>query len=243
MNSLVTAALVLIPVFYNGPGQYNSEWFTAVNIYNRTSERVPGNGVRFINRACAALEGCETADIDVNAWGSVAGPSLQGGFFLNVPSTQEEKFEIDARFGERTRNTYGVELPIARENDFRRTTVVLPYVIMSGFSQRLRTTLRVYSPDAISGQQVRVDLTNFGSTTVRATQTLTLQPLDPPGSVQPLQPAYAQIDLQSAFPSYLGAITSVRVTPIATEGVTPRIWAFATAVRNDNNEVAVYSPR
>jgi hypothetical protein len=235
MNFLVSGAIVLIPIFYNGAGQYNSEWFTAVNVYNRTSQRVSGNGVRFLDRACPIPEGCETTNIEAGAYGGVLGPNFNGGFLLDVPAAEEEKFEVDARFGEKTRNKYGVELPIARENDFRRAPIVMPYVIMSGFSERLRTTLRVYSPDAIEGQQVRVDLTNWGSTTVRATATLTLQLSDPPGTAVPLQPAFAQIDLQTAFPSYLGAITSVRVTP--------RIWAFATAVRNDNNEVAVYSPR
>lgn len=243
MNFLVAGAIALIPVFYNGPGQYGSEWFTAVNIYNRTTKSVPGNGLRFLDRSCAALEGCESASIEPGAWGGVAGPNVQGGFLLNVPDGEEALFELDARFGEKTRNTYGVELPIARENDFRRGPVVLPYVLMSGFSQRLRTTLRVYSPDAIAGQQVRVDLTNFGSTTVRASQMITLQLSEPPGTAHPLQPAYAQIDLQTAFPSYLGAVTALRVTPLPSGDVTPRIWAFVTAVRNDNNEVAVYSPR
>jgi hypothetical protein len=35
----------------------------------------------------------------------------------------------------------------------------------------------------------------------------------------------------------------VEVVPLQKAGVTPRIWAFATAVRNDTNEVAIFSPR
>jgi hypothetical protein len=235
---------VLIPVFYNGPGQFGSQWFTAVNVNNLTSQRIEGHGLRFQDRSCPIPEGCEVGFLDPRGWGSVTSGNLAGGFFLHLPAAEESKFELDARFGERTRNKYGVELPLARANDFVRAPIVLPYVTMTGFAENLRTTLRIYSPDMILGQQVRVELSSFASSAVRGATTVTLNISDPPGTTTPMQPAYAQLDLQSAFPQVFGAAITVRVIPLPSAGgVTPRIWAFATAVRNDNNEVAVFSPR
>jgi hypothetical protein len=236
---------VLVPVFYNGPGQFGSEWFTAVNISNFTTQRVEGHGLRFIDRTCAIPEGCERTTIEPGAFGSVAGPDLQSGFLLHIPAAQASQFELDARFGERTRNRYGVELPLARENDFRQAPgVVLPFVALRGFADGLRTTLRIYSPDAIAGQRVAVELGTWGTRNTIASMVVTLALSDPPGTAAPLRPAYAQLDLQQAFPAIFAGSVTVRVIPLPSEGgTTPRIWAFATAVRNDNNEVAVFSPR
>ena len=236
---------VLIPVFYNGPGQYGSEWFTAVNISNFTTQTVQGHGLRFIDRTCPIPEGCETGNIAPNAFGSVAGPATASGFLLHIPAAQASQFELDARFGERTRNRYGVELPIARENDFRQVPgIVLPFVAMRGFADGLRTTLRIYSPDAIAGQRVGVEIGAWGTRNTLASTVVTLALSDPPGTAAPLRPAYAQLDLQQTFPAIFAGSVTVRVVPLPSEGgMTPRIWAFATAVRNDNNEVAVFSPR
>ena len=237
---------VLIPVFYNGPGQFGSEWFTAVNISNFTSQTVQGHGLRFIDRACPIPEGCETGDIAPNAFGSIAGPATASGFLLHIPAAQASQFELDARFGERTRNRYGVELPIARENDFRQAPgVVMPFVALRGFADGLRTTLRIYSPDAIAGQRVAVELGTWGTCNTIASAVVTLALTDPPGTAAPLRPAYAQVELQQAFPAVFAGSVTVRVIPLPSlqDGSTPRIWAFATAVRNDNNEVAVFSPR
>ena len=243
--ALAQTTPVLVPVFYNGPGQHGSDWFTAVNIGNFTTQTVQGRGLRFIDRTCPIPEGCERGDIEPNDFGSIAGPNLQSGFLLHVPAAEADKFELDARFGERTRNRYGVELPIARESDFRYQPLVLPYVTMRGFGDNLRTTLRIYSPDAIAGQQVLVSLEPWGSrTTTFGTITVTLALSDPPGTARPLTPAFAQVDLQQAFPAVFGAAITVRVAPHGPQDAPrPRIWAFATAVRNDNNEVAVFTPR
>lgn len=244
LSALAQTTPVLIPVLYNGPGQYGSEWFTAVNINNRTAQVVQTFGMRFIDRACPSLEGCERSAIGPGSWGGIAGPNLQTGFFLHVPAAGSERFELDARFGERTRNTYGVELPLARENDFRRTAIALPYVALRGFADTLRTTLRMYGLEMAQGQRVRIDLAPFGSETIVATKTVTLELSDAPGAALPLRPAFAQVELQREFPGIFGSAITVRVTPLPMpDGQAPRIWAFATAVRNDNNEVAVYSPR
>ncbi|HEX2062274.1 MAG TPA: hypothetical protein VHK90_16165, partial [Thermoanaerobaculia bacterium] len=39
---------VLIPTFYNGPGQFGSQWFTNVWVVNGMETSLPGRGVTFL---------------------------------------------------------------------------------------------------------------------------------------------------------------------------------------------------
>jgi hypothetical protein len=247
-----TTTPVLIPVFYNGPGAFGSQWFTSVAVNNFSSQTIEGRGLTFTDRSCPIPEGCGREDLGPGNFGNVGDafhPDQQwpAGFLLYLPANEADAVELDARFGEIDRNRYGVELPIVREDEFVREPIVLPYVAMTGANSGLRTTLRIYSPDAITGQQVRVDIRLWGArptATPLASQVLTLALSETPGTAEPLQPAYAQLDLQRAFPTLFEGTVSLRIVPLQTLGnAVPRIWAFATAVRNDTNEVAVYSPR
>jgi hypothetical protein len=237
---------VLVPVFYNGPGSFGSEWFTSVSVNNFTGQRIEGHGLEFVV-ICPIPEGCEREDLHPDAVGRVAGPQLPSGFLLHIPAGETDRVELDARFGEITRNQYGVELPIAREDDFRRTPLVLPSVALTGYLNELRTTVRVYSPDAIAGQQVRVELRSWvypNEVPPYGSLVVTLASPDPPGTPQPLHPAYAAVELQREFPNLFSGAIYLRIVPLPMpDGTVPRIWAMATAVRNDNNEVAVFSPR
>lgn len=245
-SALAQTTPILVPVFYNGPGAYGSQWFTWVWINNFTTQTIEGRGLDLIVR-CPIPEGCFADDFRPGDVGSVVGPQSQSGFLLYLPADQTGGVELDARFGEGTRNQYGVELPIAREEDFRRAPIVLPYVTLTGYANELRTTVRVYSPDAISDQQVRVEIRPWGSMATGAVQgsrVVTLALSDPPGTPQPLHPAFGSIELQRELPDVFSGMISVRIVPLPMAGgVVPRIWAMATAVRNDNNEVAVFSPR
>jgi hypothetical protein len=93
---------------------------------------------------------------------------------------------------------------------------------------------------------VRVEVRPWGSRGTeppQASQVVTLALSDPPGTAQPLRPAFAQLELQRIFPIFAGHI-SVRIVPLPlANGALPRIWAMASAVRNDTNEVAVFSPQ
>jgi hypothetical protein len=250
LSTFAQTTPILIPVFYNGPGQRGSDWFTSVTYVYSGTTAIPGHGLRVIDRTCPIPEGCERFDIAPNSFGAVAGPESVSGFLLHVPLSEVDRFVFDARFGERTRNKYGVEMPVARESDFKRTPTVLPIVALGGtFADNMRTTLRIYSPDALPGQTVRVDLSPWGSPATVGSKIVRLELSDPPGTATPLRPAFAQLELQREFPGLFGTAVTVRVTPIAPVPDAPppvqlpRVWAFATAVRNDNNEVAVYSPR
>lgn len=194
LSTFAQTTPVLIPVFYNGPGQRGSQWFTAVNYTYLGSEAIQGRGVRVLDRTCP----------------------IPGGM---------------------------------RELRDRAAVVRLGGWSGVGERLRLRTTLRVYSPDAILNRSVLVELSDWGSTTALASKVVRLEISDPPGAATPLRPAFAQLDLQREFPNVVAGAVTVRVVPLPTVPDAPpqfsvsRIWAFATAVRNDNNEVAVYSPR
>lgn len=244
--ALAQTTPVLVPVFYNGPGAYGSEWFTTVAVNNFSSQTIEGHGLETLVR-CPIPEGCERTRFIAGDVGYVTGPQSSSGFLLYLPAAETRKVELDVRFGEVTRNQYGVELPVAREEDFRHEPVVLPYVRLTGYGNELRTTVRIFSPDAIPGQQVRVEIRLQGQRPEDApmgSRDLTLALTDPPNTPEPMRPAYAELVLQQAFPENFNGYASVRVVPLPLAGdAVPRIWAMATSVRNDNNEVAVYSPQ
>jgi hypothetical protein len=95
---------VLVPVFYNGPGAFGSQWFTSVNLNNFTTQTVEGHGLELIVQ-CPIPEGCFADDLRPGDVGSVSGPMLATGFLLHIPAAETDRFEIDARFGEVTRRS------------------------------------------------------------------------------------------------------------------------------------------
>jgi hypothetical protein len=134
-------------------------------------------------------------------------------------------------------------LPVVRDEDFR-TRIGLPAVRLDSGSETpaVRAQLRIYSLDPSPGQQVRVEMRDWVHPTRTfpiAVQVISLHPGDE------LHPAFAELDLQRAFPQlevYEGT-ARVDVVAMPNSDSTPRIWAFATVTHNATNEVTVISPQ
>jgi hypothetical protein len=239
---LLAAALttpVLIPTFYNGPGQFGSQWRTEVFVANGMEESVEGRGVRFLVQ-CPIPEGCTADRVPVKQRAMVEGPESDRGLLLHLPADAAHRVEFSAHFGEGDRRSY--VLPIVRERDFRDDRVALPLVPFRG---DFRTTLRIYSPDPLVDQQVMVRVMPSSNPFAEAlaTRIVTLG-VDVPTSL-PMRPAFAQLVLHREFPEVTQSnVLRIELEPVPRlDGRIPRIWAFATVTFNDRNDVVVIVPQ
>jgi hypothetical protein len=239
---LLAAALttpVLIPTFYNGPGQFDSQWRTDVFVVNPTEQSIDGRGATFFV-PCPIPEACPSGTLGPRQEGILGGPESDRGLLLHLPADAAHRVEFDAHFGE-DRRSYA--LPIVREDDFHDDRFGLPLVPLLG---DFRTTLRIYSPDPLVDQQVILRLmpasNPFGEPL--ATRVVTLD-VTVPESL-PLRPAFAQLVLQREFPEATRTNGAVRIEfePVPRlDGRIPRVWAFATVTFNDRNDVVVIMPQ
>ena len=229
---------VLIPTFYNGPGQFGSQWRTEVIVVNGMEHNVDGRGVRF-NITCPIPEGCESDRVPPKERGYVTGPESARGLLLHLPADGADRVGFTAHFGEGDRRSY--VLPIVRERDFRTDAFGMADVPFNG---PFRSTLRIYSPDPLDEQYVIVRAipshTPFAVPT--AVQVITLES-DIPTSL-PLRPAFAQLVLQRDFPQITSGTMRIEIEPVPRlDGRIPRLWAFVTVTFNDRNDVVVIVPQ
>ena len=240
MNLLLAA--ILIPILYNGPGQHGSHWYTNVVVNHHGTQPLEGRGIVFLDVSCPIPEGCPAGNIEQGV-GFVIGPQSGRGLLLHPSEGDEDRVYVQAHFGEQRRhaNTGGVELPVARDDDFR-THIGLPAVRLDGGHETpaVRTQLRIYSLDPSPGQHVRVEMRGWHSPTAavpEAVQVITLNAGDT------LHPAFAELDLQRAFPQVHEGAVRVDVVAIPDGDHTPLVWAFVTMTHSATNEVTVISPQ
>ncbi|MDQ3282282.1 MAG: hypothetical protein M3Q69_12830 [Acidobacteriota bacterium] len=246
--NLILAATILIPIFYNGAGQAGSFWHTSVALDNFAATPLEGHGVVFLTSNCEIPEGCPILTVDPGEMAFVTAPYAPNGLILHPRDEDAQQIEIQASFGERRRHagTAGVELPIARDDDFRSIRFGFPLVRFEGGYETptVRTLLRIYSLDPAPGQQVRVELQPLYRPAQRIADraaVVTLAPGD--AGPFPLHPSFAQVDLQREFAGYGQGTVRVDVVPLPNGNVTPRVWAFVTITHNQTNEVTVISPQ
>jgi hypothetical protein len=231
---------ILIPILFNGPGAGGSEWFTTVVVTNRGSEHLQGRGVEFLRRSgCPIPEGCPIGHARRLELSQVTGPESLEGLLLHPLTADAELVEVQAQFGEAHRHSNGIELPIARERDFRTTMFAFPLVYAG---HGTRTLLRLYSPDPIAGQRVRIILRPTFLPTTSFSEAYEVTLFVPDGTAMPLRPAFAQFDLTATVPDTGLGQVRVEVVPLETNGRTPRVWGFVTMTDNHTNEVTVMRP-
>jgi hydroxyacyl-ACP dehydratase HTD2-like protein with hotdog domain len=111
----------------------------------------------------------------------------------------------------------------------------------------LRTTLRIYAPDAQPGTFARVELRDWEALqgTPKFSATVALNAPQQPTTL-PIYPGFAQLTLQDAFPAAaLSAYSyNVSVVPLPFDSTsTPRIWAFISIINNVTQEVTIQRPQ
>ena len=203
---------VLLPIIYNGPGAFGSQWMTEVAIEANLAsfewfhdfERAACDGVcsnGFLNHA--------------------------SGLMVTVPRqlTEHVRFApLRVRDVSRTNGSYGAEVPVVRDHEFRDE---LAFANVP-FDPRYRLMLRLYSMTGVTRHWV-LDAHGVRSG-VRLNGPCTAVPC------ASALPAFAAVDLKLAFPQASGTVT-VRVD----HSLDPK-WGFITVTNNETQEVTVISP-
>jgi hypothetical protein len=170
---------VLIPVLYNGPGAFGSQWETEVLLQGGSPGVLPDVSAPLRpNRSLQTLFGNRAA-----------------GLVLFLPRGQEWSFASHIRDVSRDASQWGTEIPVVREGDTRRNLVLQNVP----FDPRYRLQLRIYNIDGVSTQViVRRAITPH---TVSVVGPCTAMPCNSN------QPAYASVDLRRMFPDLTGTQT------------------------------------
>ena len=238
---------ILIPTLYSGAGAFGSTWWSSVVINNHSSAGFSSPGVQFAVE-CPIPEGCTSDTVGAGEFGEIVGPRPAAGLLLHGDAAVLSLLAFQGRFGQGSFYfTNGTELPIVRENAFVRTPIRFPYVTLHLTHVSVRSTLRIYGPDAEPGTQVRVEVRFWDSPTGQPIASETVQLSVPSQPTQsPLFPAYAQLSLQQEFPfeQLNGSSFNITVVPLASSsGSIPRIWAFISTTENVSQQVSVQTPQ
>ena len=207
---------VLIPILYNGPGAFGSQWVTDAKL--EAGSAAPW----FHDFERAACNGpCSTP------------PALSDfrdhatGIIVTVPRQQKNLFSLRIRDVSRSGMSAGTEVPIAREKDFRSFELVFADV---PFDAHHRLMLRLYSMTGVEQYFL-----------VTAGTAIEVAHLTGPCAVAPcasVHPSFAAVDLNALFTSLAGQ--GPRRVSVDTH-LEP-LWGFITVTNNVTQQVTVISP-
>lgn len=244
---------VLLPIvtFNPLPGAFGSLWESSLWIRNDAADFVKVFG---FDRNCFIPE-CPLDQVSPIRSGTTihprsGTPANFPGRFLFVESLLAERISFGLRFRDLSRQaeTWGTEIPVVREREFRSDYVsLLDVPVTEGFRQ----VLRVYELNGVDVRDARVRIRAFrlnpGNITADG-----VPPPDPLLGEREFQLQFVQVPSQYN-PAYF-AIGDLRaIAPLGDstrialkiEPVTPglRLWAFVTIVNNETQHATVITPQ
>lgn len=162
--------------------------------------------------------------------------SAPPGQFVYIQRTAEKDFRIQLRVRDISRQTgsFGVEIPVAHEDDFVDHSLSL---IQVPTSSRFRAMIRIYEAGAEGAGTVHVAAVDEKTEKVLASTDLAL----PTNGLPLYNPGYAQLGpLTVRFP---GVTAAERVRIELTPSPGARIWAFISVTDNDTQEIMTITPQ
>lgn len=221
---------VLVPVFYNGPGDRGSEWVTELMVRNSNPHEVP------LWRPVGALPAVPPSrpvELDLGF--------APGGRFLIVPRADAPLLDFGARVRELSKKLtgWGVELPIVREREFSPDGVdLLDVPLDPGY----RLALRIYGLTPYPAAQAYIALYSIPDGTPLTTERVV--PLTGvPGCVSfPCnsdRPAFGSVTDLAGLMTVRPASGRFGVRVMSHQPV----WAFVSVTDNETQQVTVISPQ
>lgn len=251
---------ILVPVYYSGPGAYGSNWRSVMSIYNGAD--TPADFATHVYTNPCVISGC-SGPIPPHATVPLGyGENHRAGLILYPPKTHRDhlQYQLRVRDFSRAPLTWGTEIPVIRELEFREGPIDLLDVPTS---TEFRATLRVYSLEEIpSNATIRVysqpeadhflvqpapPPTLLGELDVILEPNTRCLPLPTPHfpcltPMFPIEPAFARVDsLAAVFPD-IQDHDRVRVA-IQSGTVDVRIWGFVTVTSNETQNVTTITPQ
>jgi hypothetical protein len=258
--SLTDYQVLLVPVFFFGPGAHGSQWETSVSLASTSESGTASMAVPLLadpNDGCGPPTGEIEKDLRYFLCSGYASPS---GLFLYIPKTlKAQELHVNARVRDLTRaaSSAGTAVPVVPESEFSSGDVLLLDIPSD---TRFRSNLRIYGGTMIFSAESR--FINPGGPGVRVeiydSRELNSRPLVSTdvalsaaeaiaGSPYLVRPGYFSIgDLVAAFPQ-LATVPSYTIRirtgqPLTSPVVELTIWAFVTITNNDTQEVTTVSP-
>lgn len=230
---------VLFPVLFSARGAHGSEWRSDAVISNPNHWYVETfNNVRPL--ACPAAVGIPCGErLHPGEYHKFIGALHPQGAALLVPRSEARllSFALRVRDVSREAESYGTEVPVAREAEMQRgaALLTLPRVPLDA---RYRIKVRIYAMDVPRGEPLTARV-HWGLTPVDGRESVTMQvPLNTncDDETCSTDPAYAELNLPSNIaPGHQNLFISLD----AGDGLA---WAFATVTNNDTQQVTVVTP-
>lgn len=225
---------VLFPLLFDAPGAHGSEWRSEASISNPRPWHIDtfNNIFPFV---------CVTFPCGERLHPGSSHPFTSGAFpkgvALLVPRAEARNlaFSLRVRDVSREAQNYGTEVPVVREAQMARDTVLTLLDVPR--DPRFRAKLRIYALEPFFDRtEVHVaELAMVNATTnQRQASTVTLS-RDCTGMVCDAVPAYAEVDLPAgAADEYVNVYVK---GPLGAP-----TWAFVTVTNNETQEVTIVSP-
>jgi hypothetical protein len=243
---------ILVPFFLREPlpGKFGSLWATEAWITNSAAQSVD---IQSYDYGCFLPEGCfpnppTPPGISFRPQLFGSRPGLQGQFlFVDRRFASDVSIALRVRDLSRESMTWGTEVPVVREGEFRTGRLTLPNIPTgAGFRQ----VLRIYNLDGTRVAQVTVrvyslDPANTSPFAARADPLLgqSLMSFQTTGpNLNPIfqGPGYIEVSDLNAFAAISGTErVRIEIEPVTT-GL--QFWAFVTVVNNDTQQLTVISP-
>jgi hypothetical protein len=166
-----------------------------------------------------------------------AHPGQPPGQFLVITRGRWEDKELNLRVRDLSRGneTWGTEIPVVPEDEFRTKTIaLLPVPLGSGF----RAMVRIYGLEQTGGA-VRVKVTTIEDEPSVPLGVVYDHTLQLPPTASQFAPPYTQLALYVELPAS-NALARVEIEPL-TPGLA--FWAFASITDNETQHVTVVSPQ
>jgi hypothetical protein len=209
---------VLIPILYDGPGRYGSQWQTDLSVRNANDFVVQP---WVVNGEQLTFQPGRPKRVSIE-------PAPEGRFLLlpreALPRLHYNLLVRDVSEG----RGWGTEVPMVRETEFRQSIELMNLP----FDQRYRVTLRLYSTQPASAGVLVWTMIGPGPGPHGRSVELTCggSPACPAD-----RPAHGALDLSPPAGLAAGGSFSIRVN-------SPRpVWGFATVTDNETQHVTVIS--
>ena len=239
---------VLLPIYLEPiHGQFGSEFRTAFETMNRGTSELPVYGLSRNCGTSSAITPCTNVDpLSMPAVMPQNGTSTiprykdgNPGRLLFVPRGRSADLLVNLRAFDVSRNlfSFGTQMPVVRDTDFREDKIVLLGV---PYDLNFRNTLRIYADSSESrivtvkaGDAPPVDVTLSPGADIfqPAIATFTAFPLAP----TPVTPP-------SAVPIQTVVITMSSTVPTPAPQYPARIWAFVSSTNNTTQEITTITP-
>jgi len=226
----------LLPIIVDGLGAFGSVWRTTVTMYNAGDARLTPNAPicnPLILAPCPILVIEPHQTVRPKLYAPLYPQLTAPGATVRVPRALADNLDIQIRVRDMSREsqTWGTELPVVRERDYRPVVRLHDVPTDSHF----RTTLRMYGYD---NSPFPIDVRVYDETAAHnlIASAIVDKVALPDGTT------YAQINsLAETFPQ----ISSYETVSVEVESsFTPRppMWALASVTNNDTQHVTIITP-